>query len=152
MSKSKPFSYGWKNIVKDGTKKLWVGGSGSNAYMIGLCPIEMSLKPYGHILWNDLNIMELNVTQLQQHAFKPCDDSISRRLHLQRGVWYGIYRASLMPVHLNAKLHCTTAIREAKSMRCLVGYKWEATGLIQAGHRRLCLFYCLFWIRSQDNF
>jgi hypothetical protein len=45
-----------------------------------------------------------------------------------------------MPVHLNAELHCTTAIGEAKSMRCLVGYKWEATGLIQAGHRRLCLF------------
>ena len=47
-----------------------------------------------------------------------------------------------MPVHLNAKLHCTTAIREAKSMRCLVGYKWEAAGLILAEQRRLCLFYC----------
>jgi len=39
---------------------------------------------------------------------------------VQRGTWCGIYRASRMLVHLNAKLHCTTAFGEAMSFWCLV--------------------------------
>jgi hypothetical protein len=59
--------------------------SGSNPYMIGLCPIKMSLKPYGHILWNDLKKIKLNVTQLQHHALNHVMTQSHEGYAVQRG-------------------------------------------------------------------
>jgi hypothetical protein len=56
--------------------------------MIGLCPIKMSLKPYGHILCNDLKKIELNVTQLQHHIFN--------HVMTQSHEGYTVKRSSLM--------------------------------------------------------
>lgn len=46
-----------------------------------------------------------------------------------------------MSVHLDATLHCTTTFGEAERFQRLVGRRWEATGLIWAEQRRLCLFF-----------
>ena len=43
----------------------------------------------------------------------------------------------------------TMAYREANSMRCLVGWKWEATGLIWARHIKSCPFYFLLVLIAQ---
>jgi len=48
----------------------------------------MSLKPYGHILCNDLKKIELNVTQLQHHIFN--------HVMTQSHEGYTVKRSSLM--------------------------------------------------------